>query len=396
MFQKYLLHLIKAFIITTITTVFIQFRLDIYFDISFIRLQFASLLNKFKIMNTAKITNTLLITIAVIVIFIYGKSLIVPFVIALIFWFLIKEIRNIIRRIPFIGNRISIIILNLFGFVFIFLIIGGIVKILALNIKELTTLIPVYQKNISILAHDISNKLNIDIILLTKEFLGEYEYSVLLSRLLNSLTDVFGKAVLIIIYTFFLLLEEPFFSVKIKKIYAKRSDSDDIYSIFHTIDRSIGRYISIKTLTSLITGLLSYSALLFIGIDAPLFWAFLIFVMNFIPTIGSLIATIFPTIFAMLQFGELMPGIWVLIVVGIIQLIIGNYIDPKLLGDSLNVSPLIVILGLSFWGAIWGIIGMILSVPISVMLITIFSQIPPTQSIAILLSKDGNIGGAKA
>ena len=226
---------------------------------------------------------------------------------------------------------------------------------------------------------------------MVKEFLGEYEYSKLLSGLFNSLKDVFGKAILIIIYTLFLLLEEQFFSSKIKAIYAKKVNSDEIYSIFNTIDRSIGRYISIKTLTSLITGVLSYLALLFIGIDAPLFWAFLIFIMNFIPTIGSLIATIFPTVFAMLQFGELMPGVWVLVVVGVIQLIIGNYVDPKLMGESLNVSPLIVILGLSFWGAIWGIIGMILSVPISVMLITIFSQIPSTRSISIILSKDGNI-----
>lgn len=346
-------------------------------------------------MNAARITNALLISIAVVIIFIFGKGLIVPFVIALIFWFLIKEIRNVLQKIPFVKNRISTTFLNLFGFIFIFLIIGGIVKILALNIKELSSLIPVYQNNITLLANNIHNNFNVDIIGLTKEFIGDFKYSKLLSKLLNSLTDVFGKAILIIIYTLFLLLEEPFFSSKIKAIYSEKENSDEIYSIFNKIDRSIGRYISIKTLTSLMTGVLSYFALLFIGIDVPLFWAFLIFVMNFIPTIGSLIATIFPTVFAMLQFGELMPGVWVLIVVGTIQLIIGNYIDPKLTGDSLNVSPLVIILGLSFWGAIWGIIGMILSVPISVMLITIFSQIPSTRSISILLSKKGNIGKIK-
>jgi predicted PurR-regulated permease PerM len=202
---------------------------------------------------------------------------------------------------------------------------------------------------------------------------------------------LFGKALLIIVYTLFLLLEEPYFSQKIKAIYSKRSNYDEVYSILNNIDHSIGRYISIKTLTSLLTGFVSYFILLFIGIDTPMFWAFLMFLMNFIPTIGSLIATIFPTIFAMLQYGELMPGVWVLVSIGAVQLIIGNYIDPKLTGDTLNVSPLVVILGLSFWGAIWGIIGMILSVPISVMLITIFSHIPATRSISVLLSKNGII-----
>ncbi len=342
-------------------------------------------------MNTTKITNTLLISIAVVIIFIYGKSLIVPFVIALIFWFLIKEIRGLLKKIPFIDKNIPIGFLNLFGFLFIFLIIGGIVQILASNIKELSTLLPVYQQNIKLVTDSISSNFNIDLVSKTKELLGDFKYSKLLSGLLNSLTDLFGKAFLIIIYTLFLLLEEQFFSPKIKAIYSGNKKFNEVSSILSQIDKSIGRYLSIKTLVSLITGVLSYLALLFIGIDAPLFWAFLIFLMNFIPTIGSLIATVFPAVFAMLQFGELMPGVWVLIIVGVIQLIMGNYIDPKLTGDSLNVSPLVVILGLSFWGAVWGIIGMILSVPISVMMIILFAEFPTTRSIAIILSKKGNV-----
>ena len=102
-------------------------------------------------------------------------------------------------------------------------------------------------------------------------------------------------------------------------------------------------------------------------------------------------ATLFPAFFIMLQFGDIVPGIWVLAVVGAIQLIIGNYVDPKLTGDSLNVSPLVVIVGLSFWGAIWGIMGMILSVPIAVMIILIFANIPSLRPVAILLSKKGNV-----
>jgi len=342
-------------------------------------------------MDISRITNSLLIAIAFVIIFTFGKGLIVPFVIALIFWFLIKEIRTVLQKSSFVKKHISIAFLNLFGFLFIFMIIGGVVQILALNIRELSTLLPVYQRNITVLADNIHNEFNIDTISITKEFLGEYDFSNLLSILLNSLTELFGKAILIIVYTLFLLLEEPYFSRKIKIIYSKRNNYEEVYSILNKIDRSIGRYISIKTLTSLLTGIVSYFILLFIGVDTPMFWAFLMFLMNFIPTIGSLIATIFPTIFTMLQFGELMPGVWVLLSIGIVQLIIGNYIDPKLTGDTLNVSPLVVILGLSFWGVIWGIIGMVLSVPISVMLIIIFSHIPATRSISVLLSKNGKI-----
>jgi len=342
-------------------------------------------------MKASRITNSLLIGFAVVLIFIYGKNLILPFVVALIFWFLIKEIRDVLNKIKFIDEKIPNTVLNIIGFAAIFAIIGGVAKILTLNIQQLSAELPVYQNNITKVTQAINTNFNIDIISAVKEFLGEYEYTNLLSGLFNSLTDLFGDAFLIIIYTLFLLLEEPFFSKKIKAIYVEKDDLSEVNQVLAQIDKSIGRYISIKTLISLLTGILSYIALIFIGIDAPLFWAFLIFLMNYIPAVGSLIATVFPAMFAMLQFGELMPGVWVLIIVGAIQLVVGNFIDPKLTGSSLNVSPLVVLVGLAFWGAIWGIIGMILSVPITVMMIVIFSEFPSTQTLAILLTKDGSI-----
>ncbi len=342
-------------------------------------------------MKASRITNGLLISFALVIIFIYGKNLIIPFVVALIFWFLIKEIRDVLNKIKFIDEKIPNTVLNIVGFAVIFFIIGAVVKILTVNIQQLSTQLPVYQNNIAKITMAINTTFNIDLMSSVKEFLGEYEYTKLLSVLFSSLKDLFGDAFLIIIYTLFLLLEEPFFSKKINAIYAKKNDQDDVNTVLKQLDKSIGRYISLKTLISLLTGFLSYFALLFLGLDAPLFWAFLIFLMNYIPAVGSLIATAFPAMFAMLQFGELMPGVWVLIIVGAIQLVVGNYIDPKLTGSSLNVSPLVVLIGLAFWGAIWGIIGMILSVPITVTMIIILSEFPHTQGIAVLLTKDGKI-----
>ena len=342
-------------------------------------------------MKSSRITNGLLISFGVVLIFIYGKNLILPFVIALIFWFLIKEIRDHLKKIKYV-DKVPNIILNALGFALIFAILGGVGKILAMNIQQLSKELPAYQKNITDITTSINQTFNIDVVDSIKDFLGEYEYTKLLSVLLNSITDLFGDALLIVVYTLFLLLEEPFFTKKINAIYANKDDQDDVIDILSKIDQSIGQYISIKTLVSLLTGFLSYIALLFLNIDAPIFWAFLIFVLNYIPTVGSLVATIFPAFFAMLQFGEVMPGIWVLIIVGAIQLIVGNYIDPKFTGDFLNISPLIIIFGLAFWGAIWGIIGLFLSVPITVMLIIILSEIPSTRPFAILLTKDGRIG----
>jgi predicted PurR-regulated permease PerM len=139
------------------------------------------------------------------------------------------------------------------------------------------------------------------------------------------------------------------------------------------------------------TGFCSYIVLLLVGVEAPLFWAFLIFILNFIPTVGSLIATLFPAIFALFQFGEFSQSLIILSVVGSIQVVFGNFVEPKLMGSTLNISPLVVFLTLALWGLIWGITGMLLSVPITVSIIIIMSEFPGTRPIAILLSQKGLI-----
>ncbi len=164
-----------------------------------------------------------------------------------------------------------------------------------------------------------------------------------------------------------------------------------ISGIIGRIERSVAKYLGLKALMSLITGALSYVVLLIIGIDSPVFWAFLIFMLNFIPTIGSLVATVFPAIFCLLQFGEFMLGLMVLLFVGAVQVLVGNVLEPKLMGNSMNLSALVTIIALSFWGSVWGVTGMILSIPITVIMVIVFSQFPTTRPIAILLSERGKI-----
>jgi len=128
-----------------------------------------------------------------------------------------------------------------------------------------------------------------------------------------------------------------------------------------------------------------------IGVDFPFFWAFLIFALNYIPAIGSMIATIFPSILALLQFGSFSYFFLVLASVGAVQMLVGNVIEPRVMGNTLNLSTLVVIISLTFWGGVWGVIGMILSVPIMVIITIVLSQFPTSRSLAILLSEKGDI-----
>jgi len=341
-------------------------------------------------MDSAKKIYTLLIVIILVVILIYAQSIIIPFILAILFWFLIRVIKKILSKAKFIQKwpRWLLTVISsvlLLGFLLLS------VQMISKNIQQLSNTLPVYEANVTKITNTINERFNIDLFSMMSDYAKDMNFGGILSSIFSALTGLFGSAFTVLLYLVFLLLEEPIFPKKLKAMYPDKERYKHINELVDKIDRSIGNYVALKTVTSLLTGFLSYFALLFIGIDAPLFWAFLIFVLNFIPTIGSLIATIFPTIFAILQFGEFTPGFLVLAIIGSIQLVVGNLVEPKLMGNTLNISPLVVFLTLAIWGVMWGITGMLLSVPITVILIIILSEFPGTKPIAILLSQRGKL-----
>lgn len=341
-------------------------------------------------MDNAKKIYIFLLVITVVVVLIYAQSIIIPFILAILFWFIIRVIKKLLLKIKFV-DKLPRWLLTLFSSVLLLSILYLIITMISKNIQHLSATLPVYEANINKITHSINTRFDIDLMTMLNDYAKDFDFAKMLSSIFSTLTGLFGSAFTVLLYLVFLLLEEPIFPKKIKAMYPDEEKRDHALNLIDTIDHSIGNYIALKTLVSLLTGFLSYFALLFIGIDAPLFWAFLIFVLNFIPTIGSLIATLFPAIFALLQFGEFTPGILVLAIVGSIQLIVGNLVEPRLMGNTLNISPLVVFLTLSAWGVMWGITGMLLSVPITVILIIIMSEFQGTRPIAILLSQRGKL-----
>ena len=342
-------------------------------------------------MNLSRLTFSLLIAIASISILVVGKEFIIPMILALFIWFLIKEIRNFAGKIPFIGTKSPKWLLSILSSIVLFGILGFVVNILVDNINNLTNNLSDYEKNLSILNDQIIISYQINVLDMWPNYVGEFDFSNILTELLNSITDLFGNTFMIALYVLFLFFEESAFTPKLKALYQNNDKLIDASATLEKINKSISKYITLKTIVSIITGTASYIALAIIGVDTPLFWAFLIFILNYIPTIGSLIATVFPATIALLQFGDLSHFFYVLGVIGVIQVIVGNIIEPKMMGNTLNVSSLVVILSLSFWGMIWGITGMVLSVPITVIIIILFSQFPSTKLIAIILSEKGKI-----
>jgi AI-2 transport protein TqsA len=167
-------------------------------------------------------------------------------------------------------------------------------------------------------------------------------------------------------------------------------------NIFKNVNKDVRKYIVIKSGASLATAALSYLVLFVAGVDFAALWGMLIFLLNFIPTVGSIVAVIPPTLLALVQFEGLSTFIIVLSSLIAIQVLIGNILEPRFAGRSLNLSPLVILLSLVFWGKILGIVGMFLCVPITVILNIILANFESTKSIAILLSANGKIANDPA
>ena len=332
-----------------------------------------------------------LIIVTTVIVLVYLQSIIIPFILATFLWVMIRVLKKNLLRIKFI-NIWPHWLLSVFSSMLLLGVMVLAIEIITTNIQHISNTLPVYEKNVNTITQYINDSFKIDIYaIISDHFTAELGLGILLPKLFSALSNIFGQVFFVLLYLIFLLLEESTFPKKIKAMYPDPKKYESVNILIHKIDKSIGDYIALKTLVSFLTGFLSYFVLLIIGVDAPFFWSFLIFALNFIPNIGALIATFLPTIFAMLQFGEIMPGILVLAIVGVIQIITGNFVEPRLMGNTLNISPLVVLLTLTLWGVMWGIIGMLLSVPITVILIIIMSEFKGTRPFAILLSQKGNI-----
>ena len=344
-------------------------------------------------MNVNRSASILILLIGLVFVLIVGKNILLPLVLAGLIWFFIKEIRKLSEKISFIGKRLPRWVHNLVSISILYGLIGVVVKMLALNINELTKEdnLAVYVNNLDTINNFIYQKFGVSVETFLNNSTDKIDYSNLIQGALSSASEQLGNLFMIGLYVLFMLLEETAFTGKLAAMAGNEKKREEWNNTLKKISDSIGSYLVLKTVVSLLTGVLSYTVLAIIGIDAPLFWAFLIFLLNYIPTVGSLIATLFPACMALLQSGELNLALMVIAAVGAIQFIVGNIIEPKVMGNSLNVSSLVVILALSFWGAIWGITGMVLSVPITVIMVILFGQFETTRKIAILLSDRGKL-----
>jgi predicted PurR-regulated permease PerM len=209
----------------------------------------------------------------------------------------------------------------------------------------------------------------------------------------RALQSFASGAIYVLVYLGFLIASRQGFQRKIIALFPMRGERHGAAQVFFRIRDAIQRYLWIQTITGLMiagaSGVLMYG----LGLSNALFWSFLILVLSFVPVIGGAIGSILPPLFALVQF----PTTWraVVLFLGLqgIGFAVGNVLQPRMQRDSLNIDPVVVLLSLGIWGALWGLPGMFLSTPLTVALITILAQFQGSRWIAILLSGDGSPEG---
>ena len=345
-----------------------------------------------EVLKLARIVLWLILVIGSILILKFFGNLLKPLVIAIIFWYIIRVMSNLITKIKIGKLIIPDWLAKLISLILIIVAIYSFVTIVATNLAQIVTQVDSYNTRQDNLLNQAANFLGFeDFEKEIKDLPGSTELRPYLTKLANGLTQGVGYTFIIIIYLIFILIEEIIFKKKLHYIYQNAKNFEEMKTVMDQMNNSIKRYLTVKTFASFLTALIAYIALLIIGVKYPLLWAFIIFTFNFIPYVGSFVATLLPSIFAALQFNALSYFLWTFLLIQFAQTIVANFIEPRIVGKSLNLSPLVVFVTLTIWGTIWGVLGMVIAVPITSILVIVMAQFPNTRYVAILLSESGDI-----
>jgi predicted PurR-regulated permease PerM len=316
------------------------------------------------------------------------QSVLLPFILAIFLSYIFKPVVLYLKN-----KRVPSFVALIVVFVFILGLFFGLSAIIYSSFESFVREFPKYQNKLTVIVRETTVMLDA---LAARYDIKPQNFN--LSDLVDisavttvvtsgagSFLSLLGNLIVVVLLMFFILAGSGDLISKVNFSMTRRH-SQRLASMIETVDVRVRQYLITKTLISLGTGALTTVILLILGVDFALLWGFLTFLLNFIPNIGSAISVVFPLLISFLQFDSLATPLLVLILLGATQFAMGNVIEPKLMEFSLNLSPLLVLVSLFFWGWIWGVWGMILAVPMMSTLKIIFENTETLEPIAVLMS----------
>jgi predicted PurR-regulated permease PerM len=290
-------------------------------------------------------------------------TVVIPLMIAWLLSYICGPVVNYLvhKKIP-LGLAVFVVLM----LVLLVCYLGGI--FLSGRVRAVLAESPKYLAQLNIIYHDTTSNLN-----LPEDYLSGINWTEKIGPKIAALSgslaifmgNFFGKLLLVLIFLVFMLLGKPYFKYKVNRAFPPEQ-AFRFAQMTSSISKQIGQYLVVKVAISGITGVLVWLALTLLKVEFALTWGALAFFLNFIPSIGSILASIPPILLAIVQF---YPSVWMPVVTAIvlllIQMVMGNVLEPKIMGESLNLSPVVILLSLVFFGWLWGIVGALLSVPIA-------------------------------
>jgi predicted PurR-regulated permease PerM len=314
---------------------------------------------------------------------VYGAPFLIPIVVAGLITILLSAAGD---RIKWLGLPEPFATLS--AVVLFLVLIVAVFNILSAQTGDVARAWPGYVQRFYALAEQMLSWVGPELADRIRQSVREIDLLNRVPGLLGTAGGIAATLALVALYIGFLLAERGRLEPKIDRLADSSGEAGRIKHAIDDITESVRRYLWIKTLLSFVTAGISYAVLKALGVDFAETWALLIFLLNYIPSIGSVLGVVFPALLALVQFETLWEFFVIAVLLAGTQFVIGNVIEPRLMGRSLNLSPFVVMASLAFWGMIWGVIGAFLSVPMTTAFVIVCSHVPSLRWIAILLLAD--------
>ncbi|MCC7039922.1 MAG: AI-2E family transporter [Burkholderiales bacterium] len=324
-----------------------------------------------------------------------AKDVLVPIVLGILAMYVVVGMLRVLERASLAGHRLPVSIrytLTLVGIGAAFVALGYFIMATA---DRALALAPNYQKSLLEALQRTAAMLNIEReptwATLRDALLAQVNMQRLATAALASVTGMLGSFSVVFLYVAFLMLERRGFSAKIAAMSDDPHAVARIRGVIENINARIGSYLALKTLLSVILALVSWAVMRLMGLELAGFWAVITGLLNFIPYLGTVISIVLPVLMALVQFGDFGSALALLAALAVVQFVIGNFIDPYVMGNSLNLSPVAILASLTVWSGLWGIAGAFLAVPVTAIMVIVLSEFAGTRPVAVLLSRTGEV-----
>jgi predicted PurR-regulated permease PerM len=329
-----------------------------------------------------------------------GKGIFVPIVLSILVVYVIDGVARLFARLPGLGRHLPGYVRYTLSIALIVVILTYVARMLIASLGNVTVLAPQFEASLLNAIQAIAERMGVETTptwtTLRRDLLALVSLQRLIGSTFISVSAIAGSLIVVFLYGAFLLLEKRAFAAKLDRLSSDPDRVARLRRIVADVNGKIGTYLALKTVVGVAQGLVAWAVMSFFDLQFAAFWAVLIGLLNYVPYIGTVLSIFFPVAFATMQFADLGMVLTLLAALSVGQFAIGFFLDPWLLGNSLNLSPFVILVSITVWGALWGIPGAFLAVPVTASMVMVFAEFAATRPIAVLLSRSGQLEPAPA